>query len=86
MIVGKVERYKQIASYFEQSLNGLNIEPAFDGAIKVMRNCPEHLGKCFNNTLWELIETACNANVIPTAEEERWDYFIAGCNLLEHFE
>ena len=80
------ERYKQIAIYFQTALDGLQIEPAFKGAIKVMQICPEQLGKCFNNTLWELIEAVCNENVIPVKDEERRDFFIAGCTLLEKFE
>lgn len=50
-----------------------------------MQVCPEQLGKCFNATLWELIEAVCNKNIIPTGDEERWDWFIAGCSLLEKF-
>lgn len=77
------EQYRKIAEYFEKALNGLPIEPALDGAIIVMRTCPEKLGECFNNTLWELIEAVCNENVIPTKDEERWDFFLAGCHLLD---
>lgn len=80
-----VEQYTQISLYFNRALSGLNIEPAFKGAIKAMQVCPEQLGKCFNATLWELIEAVCNKNIIPTGDEERWDWFIAGCSLLEKF-
>ncbi len=80
------ERYKQIAIYFQTALDGLQIEPAFKGAIKAMQICPEQLGNVFNTTLWELIEAVCNKNIIPTEDEERWDYFIAGCNALENFK
>jgi hypothetical protein len=50
-----------------------------------MQVCPEQITKIksFNDTLWELIEAVCNENIIPTKDEERWDYFIAGCNLLD---
>lgn len=82
------EQYKRMGLFFERALDGLNIEPAFKGAIKVMRDYPEQIVqiKTFNDTLWELIEAICNENIIPTEDEERWDYFIGGCNLLEQFE
>lgn len=77
------EQYKRMGLFFERALDGLDIEPALDGAIKVMKFCPEQLGNVFNTTLWELIEAVCNKNIIPTEDEERWDYFIGGCALLE---
>ena len=82
------ENYKRIALFFERALDGLNIEPAFKGAIKVMKVCPEQITqiKSFNTTLWELIEAVCNKNIIPIEDEERWDYFIGGCALLEKFK
>lgn len=82
------ERYVQIGIYFERALDGLNIEPAFKGAIKAMQICPEQITKIrsFNATLWELVEALCDKNIIPTEDEERWDYFIGGCTLLEKFD
>ena len=80
------EQYTQISIYFERALDGLNIEPAFKGAIKAMQICPEQLSSVFNATLWELIEAVCNKNIIPTKDEERWEYFLAGCGLLENFD
>lgn len=82
------ENYKRIGLFFERALDGLNVEPAFKGAIKTMQVCPEQITniKSFNDTLWELIETVCNKNIIPIEDEERWDYFIGGCTLLEQYK
>lgn len=82
------ENYKRIGLFFERALDGLNVEPTFKGAIKAMQVCPEQITniKSFNDTLWELIETVCNKNIIPIEDEERWDYFIGGCTLLEQYK
>lgn len=82
------ERYVQIGIYFERALNGLWLEPALKGAIKAMQICPEQIRniKSFNATLWELIETILNCNVIPVEDKERQDFFLAGCALLEKFD
>ena len=61
------EQYTQIAMYFERALDGLNAEPAFKGAIKAMQVCPEQIVhiKCFNETLWELIQAVEIIKAVP---------------------
>jgi hypothetical protein len=82
------DRYRKIAEYFKKATDGLPIAPEFDGAIKAMAKAPEMVAKLkrFNDTLWEITADCCNANIIPCTDNERWDYFIAGCAELERME
>lgn len=77
--------YKQVALCLGRALDGLNVEPALKGAIKTMEIYPKQItnNRVFTDTVWEMIETVCNKNIIPVTDEERWDFFLAGCKYLE---
>lgn len=81
------DRYKQMGFYFKVALDGLAVDKAFKGAINAMLNCPEQVAriKDFNEVLWGLIQDCCNQNIIPNNDKERYEFFIAGCTLLEQF-
>lgn len=76
-----MNKYVEIAGYFEKAFNGELPTAAFNGAIKAMKSKPELCERisCFDETLWSIIQDCLNGHIKPADEE----CFLHACALLE---
>ena len=76
-----MNKYPEIADYFEKAFGSKSPPTAFKNAISLMRNMPDLCAriKAWDETIWSIIQDFLNAG----GEVEHEDCFLQACSLLE---
>ena len=76
-----MNKYPEVAKYFEYAFDGTEPPAAFAGAIKAMKTKPELCAKieCFEEAVWSIIQDFLNAG----GDVKDKDSFVYAVALLE---